>query len=93
MKKKFNGSTALDDEDRKELIEGMIGGSNEELKKWLVPYYELMESNDTENLGGATRDIIKKCIEEEGMPKDTTFITILPMHRIDMTVRISESIA
>lgn len=63
------------------------------MKKWLVPYYDLMESSDAENLGSATRDIIKKCIEEEGIAKDTTFVTILPMHRIDMTVRISESIA
>jgi hypothetical protein len=42
--------------------------SNEEMKKWLTPFYGLMEDNDTENLGGATKDIIKMCLEEEGMP-------------------------
>ena len=92
MKKKYLGATAIDDEDRKEIIERMIN-SNEEMKKWLTPYYGLMEDNDTENLGGATKEIIKKCLEEEGMPVNTTFITILPMHRLDMSVRITESIA
>lgn len=67
MKKKYLGATALDDEDRKEVIERMIA-SNEEMKKWLTPFYGLMDQNDTENLGGATKDIIKKCLEEEGMP-------------------------
>ena len=75
MKKKYLGATALDDEDRKEVIERMVS-SNEEMKKWITPYYELMEANDTENLGGATKNIILKCLEEEGLPKDTTFITV-----------------
>ena len=67
MKKKYLGATAIDDDDRKEIIERMVA-SNEEIKKLLTPYYGLMEDNDTDNLGGATKEIIKNCLEEEGMP-------------------------
>jgi hypothetical protein len=67
MKKKYLGATAIDDDDRKEIIQRMVC-SNEEMKKSLVPYYGLMENNDTDNLGSATKEIIKKCLEEEGMP-------------------------
>ena len=47
-----------------------------------------MESNETENLGGATKKIISKCIEEESIPKDVTFITIMAAHKLDGVVRI-----
>jgi len=67
MKKKYLGATAIDDDDRKEIVERMVA-SNEEMKKWLTPYYGLMEDNYTDNLGGATKEIIKNCLEEEGMP-------------------------
>ena len=87
MKKKYNGSAALEDEDRKEIIDRMI--SNKELE--IEAFYGMMEGA-IESLGEATKEIIKKCMEE-GMAKDTTFITVLPMHRLDMAVRITDSIA
>ena len=55
-----------------------------------MPFFGLMESNDTENLGGATKDIIKICMEsEEGIAKDVTFITVMAMQKLDGVVRIS----
>jgi hypothetical protein len=87
MKKKYNGSAALEDEDRKEIIDRMV--SNKELE--IEAFYGMMEGA-TESLGEATKEIIKKCMEE-GMAKDLTFITVLPMHRLDMAVRITDSIA
>jgi hypothetical protein len=80
----------LDDEVRRKLIERFCK-SNE--KEWLTPYFGLMESNDTDNMGGATKDIIKMCMEEEAMPRDVTFITVMPMHKLDGMVRVSQSLA
>jgi hypothetical protein len=59
-----------------------------------VPYFGLMESNDTENLGGATKEIIKICMESaEGIARDVTFITVMAMQKLDGVIRISQSLA
>ena len=84
LKKKFNGGAPLEDDDRKDLIEALITDVG---NSWLVPFYGLLESDDPESLGWATREIIKLVGDES-----YTFITIMPIHKIDIVVRICSNL-
>ncbi len=62
----------------------------EETAKWVKPYYGLLEMDDPESLGWATRQIIKE-VSSEFPNEEFTFISILPMHKLDIAVRIAMS--
>ena len=87
LKKKFNGAAPIDEDDRKALIEALIEDSPEH-KSWLTPFYGLLDQEDLESLGHATKEI-RKLVSLEFPEQAFTFITLMPMHKLDICVMIS----
>lgn len=79
LRKKYNGSTPLEDEDRKALILSQLESSND----WIKPYFGLLESGEIY----ASREIMKEY--NQGSTSTTTFITIMSMHKLNIAVRIA----
>jgi hypothetical protein len=74
LRKKFNGSVPLENEDRAETIKAELPGQEE------LPFLDLLEND--ESPGWATKELMKA-------HADHTIISLLPIHKLNSAVAMA----